>query len=90
MLVQKVDGATLVTLATGSNVSLQQLQSCGFETVADQLKLKRLVEDDLPSHNNEPIKIEQELDMKEGLGRKLTIKEIKALKPEEHHMYKMM
>jgi len=49
-----------------------------------------LAKDDLPSHINEPIKIEQELDVKEGLGRKLTIKEIKALKPEEHHMYKMM
>ena len=86
-IVQKVDGATLVSLATGRNVLLELLQSCGFATIADQLRLKRLVEANLEPLPAANIKRE---DLKEGKGRKLKMKEIKALKDEEHHMYKLM
>jgi len=91
--VQKVDGATLITLATGRNVLIEQLQSCGFETIADQLKLKRLVENQCkPAAAKDVIvdKSNEEEGIKDGQGRKLKMKEIKSLKEEDHHLYKMM
>jgi len=57
--------------------------------VADQLKLKRMVAElvmPAPKQDLEPVKNEDN----EAKGRKLTMKEIKGLTPEDHHIYKMM
>jgi len=79
-----VDGETLQMLA--DNGSMDQLKSCGFIKVKDQLKLQKLLGGDYDS-SSKGLQLTRSNNVTVSSNGKLTLAEMKKLTPEEKRLY---
>lgn len=77
---QEVDGETLLLLS--SSGSVDQLRACGFKTIKEQLKLKKLL-------SEEPTQPSMAMDVKPNYKStsKLTLSEMKCMSPDDKRLY---